>query len=1292
VGIFALLQIAYRRERAILKSVFYPGEDVRLVESSGNIFSGALLVADIAGFTEMTEILSRGGAEGMEELTSVLDSVFHLMTEEVFRNDGSVISFSGDSVLARFSSPAGAAACAEAMMTGIREFRRVVLLGRRFSLRAKIVIGSGMWCQFIAGDRKGAHLIAAGALASELGERESLAQEGEIITFEGREITGSCDAPCPETEPASFISKGCERAHGEHRAVTSLFAHMTLDMGSSSAAVRLQGLYLLLRNTAEAHGGFLHHVDTTGGGFVRFFMLFGAPVSTGNDTMNGLCAALALRSLLKDDAGIRIRLGIDTGYVYAGTIGGRNRRQYTVIGDPVNTAARLADKAPPFEILASAAVMRRTCGEVLYRGPQQVTVRGKSSPVDCYGPAERVGPAAGPASLLERPGELSRLNAALASRLRTVLVCGEPGIGKTSLLAMLREQLSKQGTRVMNCSTAGKGGNWGIFRGILHDLCEAGPETTGPELEKALDELLGRSLNRELTMRRSFLGRMLLDLNIKDPVFDSLPPKLRMENLQDAVSMLILAIPGQAAVMVEDVHQADEDEMSALAAVIGRVNGEDPEKAFILTARTAGASRVAEAIRCERLELAGLSPSESESLLLNELDNCPLDEEILRLLKKKASGNPFYLVQFSSFLRENNLITLDNGIWRKTAEKSLENLPESVFSMIMARIDTLSEITRESLKSASVIGFRFAGPVLENLLGRSVHTDLTETHRAGLTRSLSVPLEHVFSHMLIREVAYDSILPERRQALHRDIGLILEKRHQNSPGDFAPLLARHFRKGKCWEKALEYSVKAALRADDEYRNAEALYHCGRAIRIIEKHLPDSRSELVLCLHRSAMINDRIGEYDRAIELYRSVAGMSCDTEIVSGALLSMADIFFNRGDIDESLELAEEVAQLSRQCDEPPAGIELRVSSFRAWCHCVRGEVDDAEREALRAVSMGDKLMGLTEKERAAGVGHALNTLATVHWVKSDYSRAGALYREAIELARKNGMIREEAVSWGNTGLVLEKQGRYREAIAGVQKQLSIASRIGEKLLVISAHGSLSMVYALLGDYRLALEHASQQRRLAETLQVLHDNLLAHNHLATISIALGELDDAEEFIERAMEVEKANPMERERAHSLYALGMLKMARGRRSEALRCFEEAILIADRIQSASFLQKLLVHKAQILAATDRIEEAEVLLRQADAIAGSADMIHERACCRSAAGYLLGKKGMYSDAISEFKTAEKAFGAIEALPGMAETCLRAALVLSAAEGGYSSLAEEYRHKAREMYSRMDIPIPVLE
>ncbi len=1225
-----------------MNSVFFPKQDTELIGNGQTVFSGALLLADISGFTEITDTLAKLGKEGTEELSSLLNKCFDAMLEVIFHNSGSVITFSGDSILARFDSGEHGSRCAKELLERIQLFRRVIIFDKRYSISIKVVLGMGSWNEYLVGDRERAHLMLSGNLIREIALREESAEPGEILEFTGSGDVHHDKVSVPDTEPDSFLSPGTSRLHGEYRPVTAVFFSVSSTDGQQVSAEVFQNIYPEFRRAVQNHGGFMHHVD----GFVssgsRILALFGAPVSSDTDTLNAVNAAIDTLNIARVRQDVSVSCGIDTGFVFAGMVGNSRRKQYTVIGDPVNTAARLAELSEPDTVTVSGNVIAGTDEIIHYSDRRCILLRGKSEEISIASASGTRATSLPGILPVGREEEIESLVNTISGGEKLILLTGTAGIGKTTLLTGLEKKLQQKDVRVLRTGRTRHGTASEVMSALLMGICGIESISSLEEREAGLDRFLASVNLPGLSRRKVFLGRMLLGVPVPHDTFDNLPPKLRSENLLDALILLLDSIEGNICVFVEDLHYATSEETAFLLNVVSGVQEKSPGKVtFLLTARPEGEENLPPDTRCHRFQLQGLNREGTLKLFSEFTGHSHLDQELEAVLSRKAQGNPFYLVQFLHYLREKNLIHLEDGVWKKTGKGSLDSLPESVFSMIMARMDRLGERTRESLKVASVVGMKFTEPVIGRIVERNVHPDMSESLRAGLTFVNSyAELEHIFSHMLIRDVAYDSILGQRRKQLHRDIGAILEQTDGMTEGNGSAALAYHFTKGEVWNKAADYSIKAGSFAGQEYRNREALELFSRAAAILKEHLPGERQTLADCLRHSAGIYDRIGEWENAADHHRQVISLSSDMEVTGNSLMGIADIFFNQGNMQDGLDLMTEIEKLiPRMNKNGGKQMELKVAAYRAWAYCVSGDIQSAEREADTAVEIGRSLEDLSPAEKAARLGHALNTLATVYWADSRYSQAKLLYEQAVELAVGNGLKREAAVTWGNIGLVLEKQGKYHEAVEGMVKQLKISIEIGDKLIILSAFGNLGMTWAVLGDFDKAFENSTKQKELAESMHVTHDRLLAMNHLASIHVTRDQLEPAEVLAEAALEASEKSSLDRVAAHSKCILADISRIRGNIPEAMKQLKEALMLAESVHCLSLTQLSLLALAELHLIQGELDEAEEALERSADIAEASELIRGTAACHCTRGELLMARGRLKDSVDEYRMGIRSF-----------------------------------------------------
>ena len=1274
---------------------FIPG-DVNLIRQGKYLYSGSLLLADISGFTELTEKLAHHGKKGTEDLTEILNRYFRAMYRIVREHGGTNISSAGDSMLVRFSENYDPLACAEQMMTEMVHFENLETDAGICRLGIKIVLGYGSWTEFIIGDEKGAHIFLAGDIIEKMAEAEDAAASGEIVSVRSEETVILDDYTLPDLPDTSFYIPETENLHGEHRSITAVFVNFTGYDAKVPPRRQIQELYLGISDIAQRNNGIVQMVDNNLVGGSRFFLLFGAPRSYGYDLLHAVQASLEIRHFISEQNVFNIRTGIDEGFAFAGVIGDSWSRKYTVIGDVVNTAARLADSAESGSIAVSDNVFRMSRNNYKYIDMKSIMLKGKESPVKRFLPVERRIDPGDRYHFVGREEELSRILSTIEGSNSVIIVEGGAGIGKTSLLKKLSELLKERDYRVLWGSSPEHSETNDLFASLIENISgmlESDQRDTRKnklrDLIRELDHPGGRLSKREV-----FLGRMLFSLNYPGSDYDALPPRLRRENLLDGICEIIRSYSKPMCVLLEDIHHSTDEDILAIEYITWHLLEHlNANISFVLSKRPDERILFSrDDVPIHWMPLEGLEDSASDELMLEILNGTPLESGIEILIRERANGNPFYLTQFLLYLVEEELISRKENLWVRTAQYSDEKLPGNIFSMIMARIDRLEKQAKECLRIASVAGFRFDEEIVRRVLMRSVHENLMDCTEAGLTyRSKLKDMEFVFSHTLIKDVSYDSILRKRRKEIHGDIGSILEEMYPDSLEALCSSLAGHFGISEEWEKAFKYSYMAGCKAWAEYRNLNAIQHFQDAADITEIHLASTSDQLAECCRYIGKIHDRMGNYDEALKYYEKARETSTDIELTGDVTLSIADIHYTRGEVDRSIELLDNIEEMLLHDPGKYDVLFIRIECFRAWVYCVMGKNEIAMKKALNAVDLAANLSGCDETACARQRGLSYNTIATVHWANGDYTEARGFYLKALEIALKHHMKREIAVTHGNIGLVSSKLGEYSEAIASLNKQLNVSKEIGDKLIVMSSYGELSKVYSSTGLFDKALENAEKYRHHAEELPAVHDMLLAYHQLGVLHLAMDKLDKARELGETALELSVKLSYEREEAYSLALLGLVSIEEEDEVTAENRLREAEILARKIHAKSLLLDVLVTQADLSLKNGRsdgiremIEETRELIIEMGVTAGIAKI-------KLLSGRLYFLLGEFEKGNIEFDEAADIFEKYSMKPALADTLAAYCDAQDTRKNLPSEEAEKRKYrflKAEELEKEMGIRI----
>jgi ABC-type transport system substrate-binding protein/class 3 adenylate cyclase len=661
-------------------------------------------------------------------------------------------------------------------------------------------------------------------------------------------------------------------ATGERRIVTVLFADI---VDSTSIAERLgaERSKFLLDEVMRVLGAEVELYEGTVAQYVgdELYAVFGAPTSHEDDSERAVRAALAMQRALERYAGdvreaygieLAVRIAINTGPV---VIQPESEDPYNALGDTVNVASRIQKLAGGGEVVVGRATMLQveTCFALESLGPSEL--KGIAEPVETFkvvGPAAEDRPRAqGP--LVGRDFELTVLERTMDGladgRGALVAVVGEPGIGKTRLVAEIRERYADRVRFIEGraVSYAQSFPYWPI-RDLLREWLGVGAATPEArvrlELKAQLAGVFGEEANDVYPFVASLLGLQL------EPDAQQRLRDLNRESIQtrqfDVVAELVCRLSRDTplCLVLDDLHWADESTLDLLEHLLS-VTDEASVGLFLLyrTEREHRSWRLGELARqryphrYKEIELRPL-PADASRTLATAAAGAELPESVTELLAERAGGNPFFLEEALRNLVERGALRLDNGRFELAVGEDELVVPALVQGALQARLDRLDASTREVLSTAAVAGRTFGLPLLEDVLPREqVTAALSDLQRLDLVvevRRRPAP-EYRFRHGLVQEVAYASLVETRRRRLHLQVGEAVERLVGDTPEQYFALLARHFAEADEPAKAADYLLKAGDAARAVYAEQEAVAHYERARSFLARTGDDTRARETL---------------------------------------------------------------------------------------------------------------------------------------------------------------------------------------------------------------------------------------------------------------------------------------------------------------------------------------------------------------------------------------------------------------------------------------------------------------
>jgi class 3 adenylate cyclase/tetratricopeptide (TPR) repeat protein len=754
-----------------------------------------------------------------------------------------------------------------------------------------------------------------------------------------------------------------DESGGDRRQATIMFADisgftaMSRSMDPEDVKETIDDCFRIIEKLITDRGG---TIDKYIGDCVM--ALFGAPVAIEHAPQQAINAAIAIRDATQAydrkrnlPAPLNVHIGVNTGLVAAGTVGGDDRRDYTVMGESVNLAARLQGAATDGQIIVGRTTYKAASREFEFR-KLSLDLKGYDGAVEAfelvtdeerkYRARPGIDAVDARSSLVGRRQELALLSERMENLSRgagsIVSVVGENGLGKSRLWAEARAlPITAEFEFVeARCLAVGGGLAFHCFIDFLRNWTGL---AEGADTASAFAALEPRVAALRLEDSEQFLAVAARLCGLDGPeyraaVLDGLEGEALERVIHSAFGDLLRAISKNRPLLlvVEDLHWADRASLRLLEALLPIVRDAQlmvcvlcrpqyPETTEYLLAhlenRYAGLHT--------NIRLRPLTTAAIAELTKNLAGSKSLPGSAHRLIEDRTEGNPFYIEEVVRTLTEQLDASSDS------ATATSVDLPSTIEGVILTRVDRLTPEVKDVLQVASVVGRKFDRDVVEALLGNEIDVDgplaelvdkelLTQTvsrsTASARVRRLRSAQIFTFKHALIQEAVYGSLLKKERREVHAACAGLIEREFADRFEDSYGMLAYHYLRAEMLEKAEEFTFKAG--------------------------------ELAA---RTAASHDALDHFREAYRLYHLIRGGEADTDKRRALELNLAQALFNTGNLAESIEhfdaalellgewVPKRTSTLWMKFAKDMSGLLLRLYAGRNR----RGKRDDADSHAV---------------------------------------------------------------------------------------------------------------------------------------------------------------------------------------------------------------------------------------------------------------------------------------------------------------------------------------------------------
>lgn len=1243
-------------------------------QTHGNL-EGYTLFVDLSGFTPLTEALMKQGNKGAEQLSNILNDIFEPLVRLVYAKGGFIPYYAGDAFTAIFPTDGTGINAKSVLETaiqarayfGLRQFRfGEFTIGLKFGLSCGEItwgivgdqhktyyfrgtpIDSCADCQTRAKDQD---IVIDEVLARELADEDFSLQPIEPgfyrvggLSSESLPLPAPIDLPDMDHQSAlDFLPEAVVdyNQEGEFRSVIAVF----LSFEGVTDHESFNRFTTIVLDQISNFSGYFKEIDFGDKGGV-IVALFGAPVTFENSTDRALEFVLTLEDALQElqkEVKLLYRMGLTQGTAYTGIIGAQEHGQYAAVGNRVNLAARLMTKAQWGEVLVDEELQKNNRflfqhrGDIHYKGIKgdvpTFKLLGRNYESHSTYSGQMVGREADLMQLIgfAQPLEDQQL-AGIA------YVYGEAGIGKSRLMHELKKVLLRdkhlewhtcQSDQILR-----KPFNSFIY--FLRNYFEQYPERSTSSNIKQFELHYQRLLNqletaareeaaavrRELIRTKSVLAA-LIGLNLEGSIWELLDAKGRYQNTLSAIINLIVAeaIVQPIVLEIEDGHWQDDNSKELLNELVRQLSRypiliiitsryrDDGTKPNLINHRLVKRYE----LPTLEIELNALSEQAVRHFATRHLGG-EIHEDFLALLLRMSNSNPFYLQQILEYFTESDMLTKLDGRWA-IKDESIK-LSSSINSILTARIDRLSNLVKETVKAAAVIGREFEVPILSEVM----KTQAEFAHKNGQTSNLLKEqiqhaergqiwhamneLRYIFKHSLMREAVYGMQLRTRLQQLHLLIAQAIERLYADQLEERYVDLAFHYEQADVFDKTCEYLRKAADYARNNYQNQQALDYYERLLTKLGPQ-KDNMREIATLLKKGNVL-ELIGDWDQwqaTLEKALSLAKQSKDVQLLGRAYDRLGKLLMFKGEYEGADGHLQKAVNLFESIDDNNGRAtvlgNLGDLNFR------QGRYEQAKEYFKQSLALSS-----TDVKSLSTNAQVAANLGLTYMNQGRYDEGIRCQREQLNLSQQHNDKQGMATLYTNLGIVYFEKGDYDDALDSYQKGLELSEELGNKLLTSIAIGCIGSVYERQGDYARAMENFQLDLEICEELGDKQGTAIALGLIGELYSVEGKFEEAVLHLERNLQLCEELNYQKGIAKASNTLGDVFYFTRQYDRSLHFYDRAIAVTRRINNKLVLGSSLVEKGDVLLAIHQLDELPALTDEALILAkelGNPDLLFD-------------------------------------------------------------------------------------
>ncbi|MBI2486824.1 MAG: AAA family ATPase [Deltaproteobacteria bacterium] len=955
---------------------------------------------------------------------------------------------------------------------------------------------------------------------------------------------------------------------------------------------------------------------------------FGYPLAHEDDARRAVLAGLEIVGAIHElplqntrlQIPLQVRVGIHTGLVVIGGMGVENvPESIAIVGETPNVATQLLSVAEPNSVVISSATHRLVEGLFDYHYLGQHTLKGVSTPLEIYRVLHEsdvrsrfeVAVTKGLTPLVGREQEvgllLERWERVKEGEGEVVLLCGEPGIGKSRLVQVLEERLAGEAHVRIESSCSPYYKNSALYPVVDHlqrllFKREDSPEEKLEKLERVLEQY-GFSLQEMVPLFASLLSLPILD---RYPPLNLTPQRQKQKTMEALLVWLLKESEKHPVLRImEDLHWGDPSTLEYLSLLVDQVAA--ARILTLLTFRPDFSPPWTSRSNLTQITLSRLTRKQVEVMVEKVAGDKALPAEVTHQIVTKTDGVPLFVEELTKMVLESGLLREREGRYEPMVQLLSLAIPATLHDSLMARLDRLPRV-KELAQLGATIGREFTYELLKaisSLDEETLQRDLAKLAGAELLyqRGLPPQARYFFKHALIQDTAYQSLLKSKRQQYHQKIAQVLEERFPETAETQPELLAHHYTEAGLRERAIVYWRMAGQRAVERSANVEAIGHFTKGLELL-KALPDTsertQRELALQIALGAPLRVTKGfaspEVERSYARARELSQQIGETTQLFPVLRGLCGFYLGRAELQTAHELGEQCLRLAQAAQDSALLIQAHYL-LGATLFCL-GEIALSREHLEHGITLYNPKQHSSHAflyGQDPGVA-CLFWEAWALWHLGYPDQALKKGHEALTLAQELSHSYSLAIALDLIAFL--HQFRREEHAAQERAEESIAISTEQGFEFFLEMGTILRGWALAGQGR-AEEGISQIRQGLTAWRVTGAELYQPYWLALLAETFGKVGQTEEgltVLAEALAVVRKNE-ERYYEAELYRLKgelLLALSAENQADAETCFRQAIDVARQQCAKSLELRAVMSLSRLWHEQGKKEEAREMLAE--------------------------------------------------------------------------------------------------